>query len=149
MEQYKKSLKGRIALLGIGIAALIALLVLTQSGVMSTASSAEFSDFLSGFQMGVLVAVIGIFIFVIVQYARLLGNEEKLKAEYYSENDERKKLIMMKTGGNAMYVCAVVILIGGIVAGYFNEIVFFSLAGCALFLLIARCALKIYYHKKF
>lgn len=148
MAEYKKTLKMRIVLLGIGIAAMIALLVLTQSGIISIASSAEFSDFLSGFQMGLLVAVIGIFIFVMVQYIRLLGNEEKRKAAYYSENDERKKLIMMKIGGTAMYVCAIAILIGGIVAGYFNEYVFFSLTSCAVFLLLTRGVLKVYYHNK-
>lgn len=149
MAEYKKILKMRIVLLIIGIAALIALLVLTQSGIISTVSSSEFSDFLSGFQMGMLVAVIGIFIFVMVQYIRLLGNEKKLKVEYFSEKDERKKLIMMKIGGTAMYVCTVAILIGGIVAGYFNETVFFSLTGCAVFLLLARGILKMYYFKKF
>ena len=143
MEQYKESLKARIAVLSVSIAALIALLILNESGTFRAIGLNEFSEFLRGLQTGILFSV------CIVFGCLLLKNDEKLKAAYYTENDERHKLIMMKTGGNAMYVCTVAILIGGIVAGYFNEIVFFSLAGCALFLLLARCALKIYYHKKF
>lgn len=149
MEKYKKTLKSRIALLAIGIVMLLALLVLTQVGIISTADTQNFSDFLRGTELGLIVSVIGIFAFVMVQFIRLLGSEEKLKAEFYAENDERKKLIMLKIGGTAMYVCAVAILLAGIVAGYFNQTVFFSLTGCALFLLIIRGILKVYYHKKF
>ena len=149
MEQYKKSLKRRIALLRAGVAAMVTLLVLGECGTFRAIGLNSFSEFLRGFQTGILFSSSMVFAFLIGRYIWLLNNDEKLKAAYYTENDERHKLIMMKTGGNAMYVCAVVILIGGIVAGYFNEIVFFSLAGCALFLLIARCALIIYYHKKF
>ena len=143
MEQYKESLKARIVVLSVSIAALIALLILNESGTFRAIGLNEFSEFLRGLQTGILFSV------CIVFGCLLLKNDEKLKAAYYTENDERHKLIMMKTGGNAMYVCTVAILIGGIVAGYFNEIVFFSLAGCAMFLLLARCALRIYYHKKF
>ncbi len=149
MEQYKKSLKVRIMVLSASIAALITLLTLNESGTFGVIGANEFSEFLRGFQTGILFSVCIVFGFLIGRYIWLLNNDEKLKAAYYTENDERHKLIMMKIGGNAMYVCTVAILIGGIVAGYFNEIVFFSLAGCALFLLIARCALKIYYHNKF
>ena len=149
MEQYKESLKARIAVLSVSLAALIALLILNESGTFRAIGVNEFSEFLRGFQTGILFSVCIVFGCLIGRYIWLLKNDEKLKAAYYTENDERHKLIMMKTGGNAMYVCTVAILIGGIVAGYFNEIVFFSLAGCALFLLLARCALKIYYHKKF
>jgi hypothetical protein len=136
-------------LLSAGIAALIALLVLTQSGIISTAGSAEFSDFFRGFQMGSMTGVIGIFIFIMVKSLKVLSSEATLKTEYYAENDERKKLIMLKIGGTPMYVCAVAILLAGIVAGYFNKTVFFSLLICALFLLVTRGILKVYYHKKF
>jgi hypothetical protein len=149
MEQYKKSLKMRIAVLSVSIAALITLLILNESGTLRAVGANEFSEFLRGFQTGILFSVCIIFGYLIGRCIWILNNKEKLKAAYYTENDERHKLIMMKIGGNAMYVCTVAILIGGIVAGYFNEIVFFSLAGCALFLLVVRCALKIYYHKKF
>lgn len=149
MEKYKKTLKTRIAILGFGIAGLIALIVLTQSGIITTTSSAAFSDFLSGFQMGMMTGVIGIFVIIMVKYVKFLGNDEKLKAEYFCENDERKNLIMLKIGGTPMYVCSIVILLAGIVAGYFDKTVFFSLIGCAMFLLIARGILKVYYNKKF
>ncbi len=149
MEQYKNSLKSRIAVFIAGVAVLVFLLVLGESGVFRQIGLNEFSDFLRGFQTGILFSVSLIFMFFILKYLWLLKNEDKLKAAYCAENDERHKLIMMKIGGNAMYVCTVLILIAGIVAGYFNETVFFSLAGCALFLLLIRVALKIYYHNKY
>lgn len=149
MEQYRDSLKLRIALLIPGVAVLAALLVLGETGVFRAVGLSEFSDFLRGFQTGILFAVCVLFIYLTIRYLRLLNNEEKLKSAYYAENDERHKLIMMKISGNAMYVCTIAILIAGIVAGYFNETVFFSLAGCALFLLLIRLGLKIYYHTRY
>ena len=149
MEQFRDSLKLRIALLISGVAVLAALLVLGETGVFRAVDAAGFSGFLRGFQTGILAAVCMLFIYLTLRYLRLLSNEEKLKSAYYAENDERHKLILMKVGGNAMYVCTIFILIAGIAAGYFNETVFFSLAGCALFLLLVRLALKIYYHIKY
>ncbi len=149
MEQYKKSLKARIAAFSAGVAVLISLLVLGESDAFAQPGLNSFSEFLRGFQTGILLSVSLVFIFFIVKYVWLLRNEEKLKSAYYAENDERHKLIMMKIGGNAMYVCTILILIAGIIAGYFDETVFFSLAGCALFLLLIRVALKIYNHKKY
>ena len=149
MVLYKDKLKSRIAAFSAGVIAMVTLLVLSECGAFRAIGLTEFSEFLRGFQTGILFSVSMVFIFFILKYIWLLKNEEKLKTAYYAENDEREKLIMMKIGGNAMYVCTVLILLAGIVAGYFNETVFFSLAGCALFLLLIRVALKIYYHKKY
>ncbi len=149
MEQYKDSLKSRIAVLSVGAAAMATLLLLGEFGVIRAIAANNFSEFLRGFQTGILLSVSLIFSYFIGRYRWLLKNDEKLKSAYYAENDEREKLIAMKVGGNAMYVCIVLILLAGIVAGYFNETVFFSLVGCALFLLLVRVALKIYYHKKY
>ncbi len=149
MEQYKDSLKARIAVLIVGAAAMVTLLLLGEFSVFRAIGLSDFSEFLRGFQTGILLSVSIVFLYFVGRFRWLLKNEEKLKAAYYAENDERQKLITMKVGGNAMYVCTVLILLAGIVAGYFNETVFFSLAGCSLFLLLIRVALKIYYHKKY
>ncbi len=149
MEQYKSTLKGRSLLLGAGIILLLALLTLTQTGIISALGTGTFSDFLRGFQLGLLIGITVIFVILACRNLVLLRSEDKLKAAFYAENDERTKLIMMKIGGMAMYVCIIAILLAGIVAGYFNETVFFSLAGCAVFLLLVRGILKIYYWKKY
>lgn len=149
MEQYKDSLKSRIAVLSVGAAVMLTVLFLSEFGAFRAIGLSDFSEFLRGFQTGILLSVSLVFCYFIGRFRWLLKNDEKLKSAYYAENDEREKLIKMKVGGNAMYVCTVFILLAGIVAGYFNETVFFSLAGCALFLLLIRVALKIYYHKKY
>jgi len=148
MEKYKDTLKIRIAGLSGGIAALVTLLILNESGTFRAAGLNPFPDFLRGFQSGILFSVCIVFGFLTGRYVCYLCSEEKRKAAYYAENDERHQLIMLKIGGNAMYICTVIILLMGIAAGYFNATVFFSLTGCALFLLIVRCALKIYYSIK-
>ena len=149
MDSYRETLKSRIVILLTGAVILIALMVLTQSGIVSTVKNESFSSFLRGFQAGLLFWIIVIFASLAGRYIWLLRREEKLKAAYCAENDERRKLIMMKIGGTPMYVCIIVMLLGGIAAGYFNETTFYSIAGCAVFLLLVRLFLSIYYHKKY
>lgn len=58
-------------------------------------------------------------------------------------------MIREKTGGNFTLVSSVIILFAGLVGSYFDETIFYSLTGCAVFLLTAKCILKIYYYKKY
>lgn len=149
MDIYRNTLKNRIAALFVVIAILLPLLVLTQTGIVSTVDNENFSSFLRGFQAGLLFWIIAVFAFLAGRYIWLLRREEKLKAAYYAENDERNKLIMMKIGGTPMYVCIIVMLLAGVGAGYFDETAFYSITGCAVFVLLVRLFLSVYYNKKY
>lgn len=149
MDQYKKMLQRRMLIFVIGMLGVLTLLALSQFGIITSFGDAHFANLLRGFQFGLLVTVEILFVRLIAHYIRALRNEESLKKAYFSENDERTKMIQEKTGGNIIVVCSIIILLAGIIGGYFNEIIFYALISCSVFLLIVRKAFKLYYTRKF
>lgn len=100
------------------------------------------------FQCG-LVAAGGLLSLVkIFQYRKVLKDENLLKLEYNKENDERRKAILEKAGMPMILMMSVIILIAGIVAGYFNEIIFLTLIVTALCQLITGLAVKMYFMRR-
>lgn len=144
MEKYKKILLIRImAMVGCTLLMLIAYIL-----SMQNVSNSDFSDFHKGFQMGVFLSIEIIFVYLITRYTIVLQKPEELKKLYYAEYDERMSLIREKSGGYPLFCCGFAIIIAAIISGYFNEIVFFTLLGCAIFLFVVRKVLRIYYSKK-
>ncbi|HOO33793.1 MAG TPA: hypothetical protein PLB99_11725 [Thermotogota bacterium] len=150
MEKYRKILRKRIYLMAIAIITAAILLLLQVSGLLSTKLESEFSTgMVSGFQSGLLTALIAVFTVVIVRYQKALKDKMKLQLLYNRENDERKKIIKQKSGGNIVIFYSVVIVFAAIIAGYFNTTVFHTLVACALFQLVVSSLLKLYYLKKY
>lgn len=148
MDNYKLVLKKRITILAVFV---LMALILTGYSLLIANSGGEdlFTGKLIGFQCGLSGSLLLPFIFMISRYTVIMKDETKLRKLYNWENDERKKEIKQKAGGNVILLCSVSIIFAGIVAGYFNEIVFYSLIGCALFLLHVSIVLKLYYTKKY
>lgn len=148
MERYKKTLLTRIySMAFFGLAILVGY-VLRTSGILGMQNMDVFSEFHQGFQFGIITLVEIIFIYLITQYIVTLQKPEELKKLYYRENDERIRTIREKSGGHIIFVCAITILITAIIAGYFNEIIFWTLVACSLFLFITRKVLMIYYSRR-
>ena len=114
----------------------------------STNGGDGFPDFFSGFQLGISIAITLYAIKMLSSYRRILNDDEAIRTFYIKNHDERIAAINAKSGGTALYTCGVLIIGASIVAGYFNEIVFVSLLGCGVFLLIVKKGLGIYYCKK-
>jgi len=148
MREYKKILLARIYVMTFFGLAILVGYVLNMSGMLVRGDMNIFSEFHQGFQIGLTVLVEIIFIYLINQYIRALKRPEELKRLYYAENDERMGMIREKSGGYIMFICAIAILIAAIIAGYFNETVFWTLVGCSLFLFVTRKALLLYYSQK-
>lgn len=148
MERYKKTLLTRIyAMTFFGFAILVGY-ILKMSELSGIQSMGAFSEFYQGFQLGIIIFVEVIFAYLITRYIITLQKPEELKKLYYRENDERIRTIREKSGGHIIFVCAITILITAIIAGYFNEIIFWTLVACSLFLFITRKVLIIYYSQR-
>lgn len=148
MEEYRKQIIGRIGI-SAGICILfLAGIVCRLPGYVQTGNE-QYSDFLQGFFIGLVIVMEVYGITRIIHYGRILSKEELLKREYYEENDERTRMIYEKAGGNALYGCALTVLVAAVVAGFFEMTVFLTLISCSVFLLGTRKVLKIYYGRKF
>ena len=148
MEKYKKTLVYRICIIIFCFIIILVGCLLKMNGVLSPQDTDVFSEFHQGFQLGIIALVESMFIYFMGRYIVTLQKPEELKKLYYAEHDERKRTIREKSGGYTIFLCAIAILIVAIIAGYFNEIVFYSLVGCSFFLFITRKILILYYSYK-
>jgi TRAP-type C4-dicarboxylate transport system permease large subunit len=111
------------------------------------------SDFsngvVAGFQGGLLTGLIALMTVYILKYQMALKDERKMKLQYNKENDERMKTIKQKVGGNIVLFYSVVLIFAGIIAGYFNITVFYTLVLTAMFQLNVSGFLKIYLLRRY
>lgn len=147
MERYKKTLKTRIALFRIVILLNVILSVslrfMDTKGKIPNAVR-NITDFQTGFMLGLAI----VSLFILIKYCKLLKNERMLKEAYLKETDERMILIRSKAGMPALLITSVIMIFAGIIAGYFNIIVFYSLLATGVCQLLLGVSLKFYYMHK-
>ncbi|MHC1748590.1 MAG: hypothetical protein AB9856_09445 [Cellulosilyticaceae bacterium] len=149
MEKYRSIVQKRIMLLMVLTIVGIGIQIVGSCNLFGI-TGRDFTDgAVVGFQMGLLFGIIGVSIGLTIRYGLALKDETKLKKLYNTENDERRKVIKQKSGGNVMLVSTCIIILVGIIAGYFNHIVFLSLVGAAIFQLMICVILKAYYSTKY
>ena len=144
MEQYKKKLKVRILIFSILLLIFVAVLLYNQFGTSSAIKDSLSFSFQCGFSAAGALALV----FWIAKYRRALLDELKLRILYNKENDKRMKAIWAKSGIPMTVILSMVLVLAGIVIGYFNETVFFVLICVAIFQLFATAAVKFFYMKK-
>jgi len=145
MEQFKKRLVVQQICLAIGITLLIAVFIVSLN-IESTPSAA--GHFIEGFQAGITVTLVGLFVFLIVRARVAIKDADKLRKLYISETDERTLLIRQKSGSAGMNIVMYGLIIGAFVAGNFNEVVCLTLLGACLFVGLVRGFFKLYYRVK-
>lgn len=107
----------------------------------------SFHDFFQGFQVGMVLVLAVYCIRNVCRFKKILSSEEYIREFYIKEHDERMAAIREKTGGNVLDTCGILIIMAGVIAGYFNPVVFGTLIACGIFLLLVRKSLHIYYCK--
>ncbi len=145
MEKFRKSLKNRLVGACIYCAAVVALIAL---GVFRP-GDAHVSDFIAGFSMGLCIGIEFVVIFYMIKIIAALRNEEKLKKLYIKENDERIKMIQSKAVSSGITLAVGGLLLGTMVAGYYDEKVFFTLVGATVFISLMVSLMKGYYGAKY
>lgn len=144
MEHYKKAIKTRILLLIILVVSAVALGV--YDVFLATPETKE--SFIFGFQCGAAISMGTLAIVLICRYRAVLGDEKKLKLQFNKENDERRKAIRAKAGMPMLLITSILMIITGIIAGYFNPIIFVTLTAAALCQMLIGGIVKILYTKE-
>jgi len=143
MDHYKKVLKRRMVVFSALVLVCVGLLVYSQFWAPDTLkNSAVFA-----FQRGLASSGALILAFLLFKYCRILSDETKLRKNYNQENDERTKAIRAKAGYPMVVILSLLLVLAGMIAGYFNTTVFAVLIAAALFQMFACVALKLYYMK--
>jgi hypothetical protein len=109
----------------------------------------DIPEFVSGYQLGIFISVEVLLAVYVVKYVLAIKSDEALKKMYIQETDERKRMIRQMAGSNATLICYISLIIATVVAGYFNEAVFFTLLGVIVFTALVMGSLKLYFWKKY
>lgn len=152
MAEFTQTLKKRMLWIKIFIGTVFTIILLVMlNEFLGNAVSlpAPRSSYLKDFQAGLLISIELIFLFFYRRYRSALENHEKLELLYNIEHDERKIMIRQKAGIPVMLITSSIILLAAIVAGYFNEVIFYTLLVAALFQYIVCTLLKLVYLRKF
>jgi hypothetical protein len=148
MEKYRKTIRKRMILCAILAALSVSLGVFHQSKFFDLISLYTPNEALAGFQAG-LISGFGILSLILLYtYGKSIKDDTKLKVLYNKEHDERQNLIRQKSGMPMLLITSGIMIFAGIVAGYFNEIVFYTLILTAMIQMILGVIVKIYYMRK-
>ena len=128
MTDFRQTLKKRIfwmrAFTGTVFAIIMLGLLNEFMGNVVSLPTPQFT-YLKSFQTGFLISIEAIILILYRRYRNALRNQDKLELLYNIEHDERKIMIRHKAGVPVMLITSAIILLAAIVAGYFNETVFY------------------------
>ncbi len=149
MERYRQTIKNRSRALG-GYSFLVVLLIWVGFRQLGAGSeNLHVREFIAGYNLGFCIGLELVVIFWIVRYTRALRDDKLLKKFYIKEKDERLIWIRERSGGISITITLAGLALGTIMAGYFNEVVFFTLLGAFFFVALVGASLKLYYRNKY
>lgn len=144
MEDYKRTIKRRRTLF-ILIAIIAAGIGIYDGLIMNSVQS---DNIVFSFQCGLAIGISFLATIKLFRYSKVLKDDMQLKIEYNKENDERSKSIRSKAGMPMLMITSGLILLAGVIAGYFNELIFITLIVVAVCQLTIGAVAKVYYIRK-
>ncbi|MBU9725870.1 hypothetical protein [Diplocloster modestus] len=148
MNGFRKTVKHRIIMYGIGLLTAVAVVA---AGIMTAGSAAGGStdEMLSSFVSGLFFGFCILLIIYLVRLWMALKSETRLNALYRSENDERRQMIRQNALGKSFFITTGALVVGITVSAYYNKIVALTMAAVLAFHVTAAAVLKIYYLRKY
>lgn len=143
MEKYRKSIITRVFLLSILALLAVGLGIYDAFWATAEVKASEIFEF----QCGITTALGILALIMIIRYNKALRNEKELQIQYNKENDERMKAIRAKAGMPMILISSAVMGIVGIIIGYSNMTVFYTLTVVAALQLAIACITKLIYMK--
>ena len=139
MEQFKRTLKFRMAMLGVLLIACCGLFA------FSMESGERLPDFLRGFQAGVASGMCAVAVIWLVKFGRVIQDETRLRIQYNKETDERMKAINAKAGMPLLWVTSVLMILVGMVGAYWEPMIFYTLVPAGVFQILASRIVALVY----
>lgn len=147
MDKYKEVVRKRIR--GVTIATLFVVTFVIFMHFFVVKSTDGATGNLFSFLEGGVIGLDLVALFYMLQYRKALDNDEKLKKMYNEEHDERTQFIRQKSGFPVFTAAGVVLIVGGVAAGYINSTVSYTMAACGISIIIYQLTLKLYFMRKY
>ncbi len=106
------------------------------------------ADFSAGIVQGFFIGFILCLVYSAARNFAALNDDEKLKAMYVAENDERNIAIEKETGKTFSRLGGICLAFAAVAASFFNITVSLTLGCAVLFLSAVWVAVRVYYNKK-
>ena len=148
MDQYRIKIRNRIRAGRMICALSVGVIILDQVGVFDQIGFISEFAFMTSFQMGFLVGIACVAALHLFKMHKALKDEKVLKALYNEEFDERLRLIRYKSGMPFIAITSCVLIFSGVIAGYMNTMIFYTLISAGFFQLVASVGTKLYYMRK-
>lgn len=143
MEKYKKIMIVRMFLLSILALLTVGLGIYDVFLATAEIKASEIFEF----QCGITTAFGILALLRIIRYRKALRNDKELQIQCNKENDERMKAIRAKAGMPMILISSIIMIIAGIIIGYSNMVVFYTLIAAAVIQLVIVCITKFIYTK--
>lgn len=140
MENFKRSLKLRVVWGSVYCAAALVLSISLPFAAGRT--------YASGFTVGVAIGIAAIALFFVIQSARALKNEEKIRKLYIAQTDERAQFIAGRCARSSLLIILALIALADLVAVYLDRTVFYTLLTVTYCIALIAAGSKLYYRKK-
>ena len=113
MNGFRKTVKHRIIMYGIGLLTAVAVVA---AGIMTAGSAAGGStdEMLSSFVSGLFFGFCILLIIYLVRLWMALKSETRLNALYRSENDERRQMIRQNALGKSFFITTGALVVGDV-----------------------------------
>ena len=147
MEVYKTAVRKRIRRITI-FTICVALFVISIHYFFVKAEEGATGN-LFAFLEGGVIGIDLLALFSMLRYRKALNDEMMLRKLYNEEHDERNQFIRQKSGFPVMTAAGVILIVGGVAAGYINSTVSYTMAACGIFVLLIQLVLKFYFLKKY
>ena len=144
LKIYKEKLIIENIVMAIGTAALLAVQFLR----LRPSYEGNYGDFYQGFIAGMAAGLCLLLVIGLVRNLMAIWKEERLKALYIKENDERRAAVYTNGRSLGASVFLLSSIPGMVVAGYFSATVFFTMLACVLALALCCSLGKLYYERK-
>ena len=146
MEAYKKTIQRRIRFFTVCLLVQAVYMTTTLFELLPWQFQAV-NETIGEFQGGLISGLMVLVAMLIFRYSRALKDDTKLKAMYNQEHDERMKVIRQKSGMPMLLFLSIAMILCGMVAGYYNMTVFYTLIYAGLAQLTIGVIVKLVYMK--
>lgn len=148
MEIYIKKLKRRVLFIKV-LLIITVLFLLNQQfsflGIQLTPTNHN----VAMFQLGLILGIEILAIKTMMSYIKALNGTTDIELLFNQEHDERQQLIRQKSGMPMLMITSTIMLLAGIIAGYFNEIIFLTLVIAGILQLSLGAFIKLFYMKTY
>ncbi len=144
MENYRERIKRRMALLSAWI------LLTAGLGIYNVFCTADETGVpeIFGFQCGLACGLSLCALLLLLRYGRALKDERGLQKLYNQEHDKRMKAVRAKAGVPMVPILSFIMMGVGMVMGYTNSVIFYTLTAAAMGQLLVSSAAKLVYLRR-